>query len=661
MKSRNCIALLLGAFIASALSSADEVARRAKARAAAQELGQEHLTLPSTSAIPELPAATPASAAKHEATVATGRAMLEASCPPKDLACLAHETGLTRVPAPPNGIGRLSPLNREYLVDFSTPGAVACQLQAARLREPIWAEQTCREDASFAINPIPTSGSGDVFTTVDQSDDSFTIKMGTIGNDYWRTNIYRRQVSFHAGEAAAYDRFVISYLSFDDWIEIKLNSHVVYVGPYGGTGLAISSNQICYRPGACARWELGTSWSFRPNTDLRPYLQPGLNTMDITVVVAGGGEFYLALRALIAQDYLAAAAAAASLQSCQALNEVNCVHQGPAAGCLYEYRGSCLISPQKYLCPEHRPSHEVVACTMADPCPDGICASASASPDHSSDLLAAVLALELSRQAASGTQLDGPSLFAGQLDSCRDKVAWGLNDCCRQKQQAGLSNAEVLAALGANLIIRGSAAAGSTYLYDTLFAADSLGQSLNALTTALPATTAKLGSSFSYYGVQVSFEAGGLAVAFDPASFALAIAVVMIGDLLSCEPNEQVLALKQGAGLCVKVAERCERRALGCYEEIEDHCCYRSKLGRILAAQGKAQLDLPPSPPGQCPGFTVEQFSQLDFDRIDLSELLADVKPAAPQPRQQRYRSDLERAARAATQQGSALITDPAP
>lgn len=78
--------------------------------------------------------------------------------------------------------------------------------------------------------------------------------------------------------------------------------------------------------------------------------------------------------------------------------------------------------------------------------------------------------------------------------------------------------------------------------------------------------------------------------------------------------------------MCVYLGEECieEWALVGCVQEREVYCCFKSMLGKILHEQGRAQF------PGftfgtienpNCNGFTLEQFQAIDFSRIDFTEL----------------------------------------
>jgi conjugal transfer mating pair stabilization protein TraN len=61
-----------------------------------------------------------------------------------------------------------------------------------------------------------------------------------------------------------------------------------------------------------------------------------------------------------------------------------------------------------------------------------------------------------------------------------------------------------------------------------------------------------------------------------------------------------------------------------CLEKKERHCCFNSKLARIINRQGRVQLGLPLN---SCGGFNQAQLQALDFSRMDLSEFIADISP----------------------------------
>ena len=69
---------------------------------------------------------------------------------------------------------------------------------------------------------------------------------------------------------------------------------------------------------------------------------------------------------------------------------------------------------------------------------------------------------------------------------------------------------------------------------------------------------------------------------------------------------------------------------VGCVQRAESHCCFNSKLARIVQEQGRAQI---PSMGGfgtarepNCRGFRPEEFQAIDFSKIDLSEYFDELQ-----------------------------------
>jgi conjugal transfer mating pair stabilization protein TraN len=119
---------------------------------------------------------------------------------------------------------------------------------------------------------------------------------------------------------------------------------------------------------------------------------------------------------------------------------------------------------------------------------------------------------------------------------------------------------------------------------------------------------------------------------FDPYTLALQIAIMILQDLMSCDQSEQILAMRRGQNLCHEVGTYCSQElkllfVKICIEHTKSHCCYNSRLARIINEQGRAQLGKAwgsaESP--NCSGFTQAEFAALDFSRIDLSEFTAEI------------------------------------
>ncbi|WP_404337814.1 conjugal transfer protein TraN [Sphingomonas sp. MMS12-HWE2-04] len=139
-------------------------------------------------------------------------------------------------------------------------------------------------------------------------------------------------------------------------------------------------------------------------------------------------------------------------------------------------------------------------------------------------------------------------------------------------------------------------------------------------------------------GQAASAGANALIIGFDPTSIAISLAInFMVEFLLSgCDSQDMETAMLRGSGMCHEVGSYCTASFLGvCLQKAKGHCCFNTKLGRILQEQGRPQLKsfngsgwgTPQHP--MCRGFTPEEFQALDFSKIDLSEYYADIEARA--------------------------------
>lgn len=149
---------------------------------------------------------------------------------------------------------------------------------------------------------VPNSWAGDMATSwFPDGAGNYILQFGTIANNYWRGYgaIYDRTLTFDIRDVDLITKFSLTRATFDDWLLVKVNGTVVYVGPYGGDRLEVSTSclsdigcitsvQYC---ATCFDWpELSTSWNFALNIDLKPYLREGSNTIFTRTVVGGYGE-----------------------------------------------------------------------------------------------------------------------------------------------------------------------------------------------------------------------------------------------------------------------------------------------------------------------------------------------------------------------------------
>ena len=106
--------------------------------------------------------------------------------------------------------------------------------------------------------------------------------------------------------------------------------------------------------------------------------------------------------------------------------------------------------------------------------------------------------------------------------------------------------------------------------------------------------------------------------------------------LASCSATEKALAVNQKKGLCTYVGTYCSNKSFFgiCLEKKEAHCCFLSKISRILQEQGRQQLGKPWGDPKteKCLGFTITEFQSLDLSRMDFSEVYVEFTDAARLP-----------------------------
>ncbi len=99
--------------------------------------------------------------------------------------------------------------------------------------------------------------------------------------------------------------------------------------------------------------------------------------------------------------------------------------------------------------------------------------------------------------------------------------------------------------------------------------------------------------------------------------------------LAGCSEKEKALAQLRQDKKCVYVGTYCAEEApiIGCIRKKSNFCCFGTRLARLIHEQGRPQLKMGfgNAEHPQCRGFTVEELTKLNFDKIDLSELLSDL------------------------------------
>lgn len=131
---------------------------------------------------------------------------------------------------------------------------------------------------------------------------SCSLTIGTSDDNYWfgDCSIYNRKTSFILKNISKIQDFKITQVRFDDYMQIKVNDHIVYVGPDGGDRLELNNegSRVLVDNGLSkTNCERGMNWNQNLNIDLKPYLVEGENNLDMRVIVSGEGEGWLKILA----------------------------------------------------------------------------------------------------------------------------------------------------------------------------------------------------------------------------------------------------------------------------------------------------------------------------------------------------------------------------
>lgn len=124
----------------------------------------------------------------------------------------------------------------------------------------------------------------------------------------------------------------------------------------------------------------------------------------------------------------------------------------------------------------------------------------------------------------------------------------------------------------------------------------------------------------------------------NPTTIMIAVAVmvvmkVMFGD--GCSQQDIETAMLDNSDYCHYLGKVCERRwrFIGCVQRAKRFCCFNSKMAKIVQEQGRPQLQVFGTDGGwgtakhpNCRGFTPQEFQQLDFAKIDLTEYFGDIQ-----------------------------------
>lgn len=269
-------------------------------------------------------------------------------------------------------------------------------------------------------------------------------------------------------------------------------------------------------------------------------------------------------------------------------------------------------------------------CKVRDAVYNSVTDCGAEQPSADADFARSIAFLEAGREA--GRYLDPATMrvFKGADNRC-DKRLWGLTNCCN-RAGAGSGSLFTNANL-ASTAVAGYKAAFSTYTYDALFVSDAPTWVVSAFETLAGGST---GFSSAIAGV-ISGDVSFMSFLSSLSVFtwiAIIIFIIQISGILDCPESAQVTAMKREARLCTDIGEYCSHKSIfgSCMTRTRTHCCFNSRLSRIINEQGRVQLGLPWGSPESpyCDGFTIEQLQKLNFALMDLSEFYADIVPTMP-------------------------------
>jgi conjugal transfer mating pair stabilization protein TraN len=323
-----------------------------------------------------------------------------------------------------------------------------------------------------------------------------------------------------------------------------------------------------------------------------------------------------------------------------------------ATSCILTLAGGQCGEVEKTFSCETQPAQNVTSevCENMTCDANGVCISAVDQPDPDFGRTAA--SMELARQMGTYMDPNNLTVFGGEDSRC-SKGKLGVSSCCSPKG-GGQSNAGLASSMFPAVLTTGKEVldVGSMYLYDSLMSNDTMQQGVGAMISQVnnwmggsegaEFFNGSFDPSFSYMGFGVGIGSAGantiasmslggvdIFISFNP--YAL-LATLVLDWLLTCQQSDHMTGLRKGQNLCHHVGTYCSSKFLGaCVEKKETHCCYNSRLARIVQEQGRPQIGkswgTPEAP--VCGGFTQTEIEGLDFSKMDLSEFIQEIQAKA--------------------------------
>lgn len=328
--------------------------------------------------------------------------------------------------------------------------------------------------------------------------------------------------------------------------------------------------------------------------------------------------------------------------SCEVVKDMGAVQAVCPAGTIIE-NGQCKKSTQsavQYSCSKGSLSGtNCIWNTKEQYCPIGLNSSclannggASCSPNKCVDIdidkptdegnITGDMLVNDGKKNEDGLCLDQMFIFNGRAQDCKKPgVSNAFKDCCKSEGKALSDDAGSLMSASQTMSTVSHVYSAASEAYTAYNAAIQAGQ------TTAAAMNSGMAAAQNY-----------MMVAFDPTTLAISIAIYVVMKYLAtaCDQMSMETALMNDSGFCHEIGTYCKKKVkfIGCVQEAKSHCCFNSKLARIIHEQGRPQLKTginnwgtPEAP--LCRGFTPEEFQSVDFGKIDLTEYINDVQKNA--------------------------------
>ncbi|ORJ57499.1 conjugal transfer protein TraN [Geothermobacter hydrogeniphilus] len=263
--------------------------------------------------------------------------------------------------------------------------------------------------------------------------------------------------------------------------------------------------------------------------------------------------------------------------------------------------------------------------------------------------------------AADGSCLGELYIFSGKPSRCRPPglTVGYLNDCCDSggemvsDSRTGPSLSTTVHAISVAYHMAQTAYYAYQIGEGTMIATEMGGQVVitDAVSGALVGSAASgsevAAGALAAQGAADAGATGAAAVSsglegftsalLNPTTIVIALVVMAVMKVLfgkGCDQTDSEAALFSASGYCHDLGTICDKKIklIGCVQRSRRFCCFNSKMARIVAEQGRPQLKAfgpnggwgtPENP--NCRGFTPEEFQQLDFSKINMSEYFNDI------------------------------------